>query len=291
MDSLNNIKRIIIIAGPARSGTSILGKILGSCKKTEYWYEPEIINYIFNMYGKISKEIWKKLFERYLLGNLLNLVTGRSINLRKGENSSIRSYKTESEIKEKHKFNLSGTKLQDYLKKNEINFVIKSPSIELSKYSENNSKIKIINTKRNHFEIINSIIKRKWFRNKNYLKLFWPAIKINNAMYPYWMKKKYAKFWSKANESTKSAIYLLCSYDELAKTKNLIHLNYNDLINKPNKSIKILLRKLGLKPTNKTKEILSSIKKPVSQLYFNENKIISNIDPIILKKLINFKFN
>lgn len=291
MDTLKNIKKIIIIAGPARSGTSILGKILGSCKKTEYWYEPDIINYIFNIYGKISKDIWKKLFERYLLGNLLNILTGRSINLRNGENSSIRSFKLNSNIREKHNLKLSATKLQKYLKKNKINFVIKSPSIELSNYSNENSKIKIVNTKRNHFEVINSIIKKKWFRKKNYLNLFSPAKKINSKMYPFWMKKKYVKFWTRANETTRGAIYLLCSYEELAKTKNLINLRYDNLIKNPSKSIKILLKKLGLKPTNKTTQILSNIKIPKSKLYFDEKKIISNIDPKILKKLQKFNFN
>ena len=59
MNDLRHLKKIIIIAGPARSGTSILGKILGSCKNTEYWYEPETFQYISTLYNKISKKFGK----------------------------------------------------------------------------------------------------------------------------------------------------------------------------------------------------------------------------------------
>ena len=67
--NLKVLKNIIIISGPARSGTSILGKVLGSCKSTEYCYEPETLIYIASICKKISKKIWRTLYNRYLTEN------------------------------------------------------------------------------------------------------------------------------------------------------------------------------------------------------------------------------
>ena len=78
--------KVIIISGAARSGTSILGKILGSCKKVEYLYEPETFNYLSFLRNKVENKVWKNLIERYLTENFLRLVNGRSLNFRNGEN-------------------------------------------------------------------------------------------------------------------------------------------------------------------------------------------------------------
>tara|TARA_B100001250_G_C19815536_1_gene798113 strand:- start:5214 stop:6080 length:867 start_codon:yes stop_codon:yes gene_type:complete len=285
MHNIKYLKNVVIITGPARSGTSILGKILASCNKTEYWYEPETFQYIATIYNKISKEIWHKLYSRYVTENLLRLITGRSINLKKNENSSISSYKSQKEINSKLKNNLSELDLENFIKKNKIRLVIKSPNLELKQLAKVFTKYKIVFTIRDHYEVINSIIKRNWFKGQNYLKTFLPPVKIMNKYYPIWMKKKYLKYWRGSNEETKCAIYILCCYEEVKNLKGVIYYNYEDSINFPKKTASRLIKKLGLKFSKKTIQILKKIKQPKSNIKLKKNLIRNKINPKVLKLL------
>ena len=285
MNDLKYLQDVVIITGPARSGTSILGKILASCNKTEYWYEPETFQYIATIYNKISKEVWHKLYSRYVTENLLRLITGRSINLKKNENSSISSYKSQKEINSKLKNNLSELDLENFIKKNQIRLVIKSPNLELKQLVKIFTKYKIVFTIRDHYEVINSIIKRNWFKGRNYLKTFLPPVKIMNKYYPIWMKKKYLKYWSGSNEETKCAIYILCCYEEVKNLKGVIYYNYEDSINFPKKTASRLIKKLGLKFSKKTIQILKKIKQPKSNINLKKNLIRGKINPKVLKLL------
>lgn len=283
MNDIKYLKKVILIVGPARSGTSILGKVLASCHKTEYWYEPETLQYIATIYNKIPKNIWHKLYQRYLSENLLRLITGRSINLKKNENSSILSFKSSREIKSKLKNNLSEMDLKNYIKKNKTCFIIKSPNLELKSLAKLFPKYKIVFTIRDHYEVINSILKRKWFKNKNYLKTFLPSIKIDNKYYPIWMKKKYLKYWKRSNQETKCAIYILCCYDEVKNLKNVFFFNYQDSIDNPLKSAKLIAKKLNLKFSDKTFQILKKIKTPKSNLKIKKDLIKRRINNKILR--------
>lgn len=288
--NLKVLKNIIIISGPARSGTSILGKVLGSCKSTEYCYEPETLIYIASICKKISKKIWRTLYNRYLTENLLRIITGRSINLKDNENSSINSFKSKKEIKEKLKSNLSEIDLEEYVKRKKISFIIKSPNLKIKNLATEYPQQKIVVIQRNHYEIINSILKKKWFQKKNYLKTFQPTIKIKNNYYPSWMHKKFIKFWRESNEQTKCAIYLLCCYEDIKHIKNIFYFNYKNFIYNPQKTTNIFLKKLGLNSSDKTVKILRKVRPPRSLNNFSENKIKKNINTEILARLEKYNF-
>jgi len=277
--------KVIIISGAARSGTSLLGKILGSCKKVEYLYEPETFNYLSFLKNKIEKKVWKTLIERYLTENFLRLINGRSLNFRKDENSSITTIKSYREINSKFLKEISELDFYDYINKNKISLLIKSPNLELGAFNKGFPNFKVIIINRNPYQVINSLINKNWFKKKNYLKTFLPSIKIKGSFYPIFMKKKYIDLWNNSNEYTKCAIYLLCCEDEIKKIKKKITIKYDDLIKNPKKTIKILLKRLGLVKTEKTYKILNNIKFSKTARKVNISSIRKNIPDKILKKL------
>lgn len=279
------MKNIIIISGAARSGTSILGKIIGSCNKVEYFYEPETFLYLSYIKNKISKKIWKTLIKRNLEENLLSLINGRSLNYRKNENSSITSIKSPNEIKKKFQNEVSELNLNNYIKQNKIKLLIKSPNIKVSSFHKEFSNYKLVVITRNPYHIINSLIKRNWFKNKNYLKTFLPSIKISNSLYPIWMKKKYVKLWKKSNEFTKCAIYLLCCKEEMKAVKNKIIINYDELVKNPHNVVNSLIKKLNLTKTQVTNKLLKGIKITKSAINTNESLIRKKIPSKILKQI------
>ncbi len=64
------LRNTIWITGCARSGTTILGKILSSLKGVEYAYEPEALLGLLPLVHNIEKKYWNHIFESYLIEDL-----------------------------------------------------------------------------------------------------------------------------------------------------------------------------------------------------------------------------
>ena len=282
-------KKVIWVSGNPRSGTSLLGKILASCKSCEYSFEPELLPYILSLNDTLKKQKWKELYEGYIEEELFfNILVGRKINFREKEDSSIRVIKSKRDIKKKLLIKLSRVDLAKYLKKNKINFIIKFPAIDIKRIISLYPQNKNVLIKRNIYSVISSLFKKKWFRNeKNIIESFLPHKNINSKKYPYWFDKKYLKIWKKSNEMTKCAIFVLVSENYYHKIKNYSLIEYEELISNPNKSIKRLTKKLDLQMTKNTLKILKTVKKSSKKI--NINLIKDQIAPEILKKLKKYE--
>ena len=287
MKSPAKIYKIMLVSGTARSGTSLLGKIIGSCKKIEYLYEPETFNYLSYISDKVKKDIWINLIERHLVENFLNLINGRTYNFRKNENSSINDMKLMKEIKHKFSKEVSTLDFDNYVKRNQISFLIKSPNLQLNKIAKNFPNFKMIIIKRNPFQVINSLINKKWFKGKNYLKTFLPSVKIKGKFYPIWMRNKYINLWHNSNEYTKCAIYLSCTNEQIKEIKKKIVVDYDELIEKPKSTINILLKRLNLKKTKKTHQIIKNIKLSKTAKNINMSYFKKKISQDLLKSIQN----
>ena len=82
----------------------------------------------------------------------------------------------------------------------------------------------------------------------------------------------------------------MCCYEDLRNLNNIFYINYKNFIFNPYKTTKPFLKKIGLKPSNKTLEILKKVKPPKSINKLKSDKIKNTIDPEILKKLEKYTF-
>lgn len=83
---------IFWITGPARSGTSLLGNIPSTLKKTEYFFEPELLYSLLPVMKSVPKNQWQLIYETYLSEELFfNRITGRKLNFRKKDISYIKN--------------------------------------------------------------------------------------------------------------------------------------------------------------------------------------------------------
>ena len=282
-------KKVIWVSGNPRSGTSLLGKILASCKGCEYSFEPELLPYIINLKDHLNRHKWKEIYQGYIEEELFfNLLVGRKINFRKKEDSSIQVLKSNKEINKKLLTNLSRVYFSKYLKRNKINFIIKFPAIDINKVISCYPKNKNVLIRRNIYSVISSLVKKKWFSNqKNLIDSFLPHKIIGSRKYPYWFDKKYLKIWKKSNEITRCAIFVLVSENYYHKLKKNILINYEDLVSNPIESIKELTKKMNLRMTKNTFQILNTVKRKTQKI--NVKHIKDSIHPEILKKLKKYE--
>lgn len=277
----NQIDRnIIFLCGIARSGTSIIGNILASMKGVEYFFEPETLRSLLFLRNKINLKSWNLIFETYLYQDLIkNRLNARNINFNKRDLSYYFKTKNFSNIKWRIKNNFD---IHKSIKKRYFNKIIfKLPDsidefIEISKIYK---KFNFIFVTRNPVEVVNSILKKKWFSSK--INRTFPLIEHKKKYYPYSIKKKNYNNWNKLNHFEKCAFYVI-EKNKLIKRniKNFNILNYDNLLKNPDKFTKELGKKYSLKFTKKTKSLLKTVKKKKT-----ETKIIKKQ----LKKKINTK--
>ena len=251
-------KKILWIIGLERSGTTVLGNLLGSCKNVEYLYEPDTLYPILHLKNKISHDKWKMLFECYFYNDLLrNRINNRQINLNKTDDSYYFNYKNKLQLNKK---------TFDIFKKNKniprSKIIIKVPGLidEIINLKKLYKDFQFIVIERPSSEIVNSIINKAWFKN-NYDNRHFPYIKKGNKIYPFWLAKKYYKIWNTFNEYEKAAFYVIEYKKKIKKLKNLFNLKYNQLIDNPKIILKKISKKFNLSPTDKTINLIKKIKK------------------------------
>ena len=206
------------ITGSARSGTTILGKILSTLKGVEYAFEPEIFYSLIPLIHNVEKKYWTNIYETYLIEDLFcNLFLGRKINLKKNDDSSIYNSLNKKQINQKLHISLRRKEFDSFLKKNKKMLIIKIPDlarslVKLQNYYPQN---KFIVIQRNKSDIISSIIKKGWFKKGN---IHTPEI-YNNK---YWLEPKLYRSWINANENIKANIYVDMIEKNLKKLKKKI---------------------------------------------------------------------
>jgi hypothetical protein len=98
----SKVNNSILITGSARSGTSIMGKIIHSLKNVEYVFEPPTLVSLFSVIHEMDEKHWSLLFQTYLYEEfLINAIAGRNLNFNTNDDSCIYNTKPRNEIEER----------------------------------------------------------------------------------------------------------------------------------------------------------------------------------------------
>ena len=233
--NINNIvDNTVWITGSARSGTSILGKILSTLKGVEYAFEPEYLFYILPQ---------------------IHMCLGRRANFKKNEDSFIGNSLSPKNIKKKLKINISRSDFETYLDKNKKKLLIKIPDVSrhlvlLAKYYPKN---KFIIISRNNNSIANSLLKKGWFKDRNNLPWIYNSPDI--------LGKNIYKKWLQLDEKERIKLYIKQMDNNFIKIKNKYIVKYENLTKNPNREINKICNFLKLRKTNKTIDIIKTVRK------------------------------
>ncbi len=265
-----NINRNTLwITGTGRSGTTIIGKILASFKNTQYFYEPDFLPSLLYLSDKIKKNHFNHLFENYFYIDLIkNGLNNRRINLNKRDDSYFFNSKNKSDLKIKRNFDIFNSKKGKVPK-----VIIKLPDfVEQILKLKDFFNFKIIYVDRDPLEVINSMIKKKWW-SKNLNRTF-PVIEFKKEFYPWWLKRSQYNEWKNLNEYERCALYIIRIKKSLKNNQKIKIINYADLISDPNKFVKNLSIITRLSPSSKTFSLIKKIKKrKKTNLEFIKKKI------------------
>lgn len=264
--------RVLIISGVGRSGTTILGKVLGSCKNTCYFFEPAIMKYIPSgmkllhdnslRHFFINSVFLPTLFEDYILP----AIQGRNININKKDWSYYGNYQTNSDLCKRFKLNRRLQALE-YIEQTEPYFIFKCNEAQYlyDIYNDIFEDVKILHINRNMIHVIGSMMKRGWFVDD-----YQPIDIVNDDGMPCYVDNNLTDKWKNWNPETRAAYvwkrlnkighdFYDITDDEDNEEDNIRFIHYKELRKYPHNTLNNIFEWCGLKPTELTKSHIQSI--------------------------------
>lgn len=267
----DKVRQSVLITGSARSGTSIFGKLLGSLETMEYFFEPPTVTSLFCSLSEISAAQARFLFDTYVYEDLLvGALSGRTINLRSQDDSSIHHTKTQEQISQRminpaRKRNLDTRKANITIKI--PNFVYRLPEI-MACFQLQTYFILIREPK----TTISSLVHRGWFSDGT-LKagdVIWPNRYDTAIPAPHWVPQERLVEWDAMTEADRAALYYMvqtCLPEILPLQAKVI--DYQQLISQPRAVLQMIAGQMGLPFGPCTDALLGDVKVQESTASFD----------------------
>ena len=261
ISNVNNIiNNSIIIFSTARSGSTLLGKIMGSMKNCEYCHEPKFLSYIMSNIDNYKKTEFKNLFDCFVYEDFITeTLAGRAINTNRNDDSSIFNFK-EIQIIKRRLIKTNPKILTTKESKNSIPILkILHSSANIEKFLKIKKDIRVVKLIRNPHDLISSLLKKRWLSNYN-LKYFYNVFslrEINNIKIPYWYKGS-STSWYEMKEIDRCFYYYL-NLNSYNPNKKILLIDYDNFIRSKTNREKVF-KYLNLIKTSKTESILKSLR-------------------------------
>lgn len=281
----------IVISGSARSGTTIVGKIIHSFDNVEYAFEPPLLYSLFPLISELNKDHWKLLYETYLYEEfLMSALSGRGINCNLKDDSSI--YKVKPEKLVNDRLNKSLRKIDGEKLATKSRIVYKMPDVvpfllRLKEYYPGTTVLIVL---RKAVYVFNSLLEKGWFSDKTLREenLVWPNRSLNGMRIPFWVAPGDDKAWCEMDEMHRIAYYYITVNKPVGKIPGCITVKYDDLIEDPLRTAKLLAKKLKLHFGEKTLEILDTVKRTQKNRHMT---ILEKLKPQIRKQIEHYSSN
>lgn len=247
--------RVVIITGVGRSGTSILGKLLGSMQPSHFLYEPAILKL---MPGD-REALRAILFEDYFLP----LMQGRNTNFNALEDSYIGNYiaSPPNELtKEIHSRWIQFSHRSNAIKhlQEQGTFIIKMTEFVLWQIAKDTFPgATVISIIRNGNDVINSSIAHGWFQD-DYQPIDW----ITGLGAPWFVAEDGQKEWAAWNPYTcAAAVWRSCiENNRIDNIDQGLKLRYEYLLDNPDDYIDAFQARFELTKTELTDKHIEDIK-------------------------------
>lgn len=296
-----SVANATMIGGCGRSGTSILGHLIGSFKDTAYFYDPPLFHKLIYQIREMPEESFKTILETDLFNALLNRLAGRTLNFNSHDLTYIGNYLDQQTIDQRLAKSHSRTALLKQVPNHTI--CIKCTDLifafaELKKYYPTIKGIFII---RDFQEAVNSLVKKEWFTKEN----LHPAAPLplidfkvtEDLRYPRWVLAADYEFWQQANVYERSAYYYVRANETLlAEDFPAAHLlSYQQLLEAPRavaKKIATYVNRVdGPKTTGVIEHIQPQAKERMDILPFIREESLKNRLLAINEKMTMFNHN
>ncbi len=283
----------VLITGAPRSGTTLLGKLIGSLARLEYQFEPPSLRMIASAYvaGELPLQLARQLLTVYLSEDmLLDSVHGRGVNLRPRDDSQIFFRMEWAELNERWQRIDNRADAISYAQELGLRLAVKMPNLldSLTLMRETLPGMKAVFSVRDGADVVRSILRKGWVENNGLESNLWPyAANIDGVNVPYWVPEEYIKRWPSMNPASRACL-MWCWYAErgLAErsASDVYEVRYETLLTDAWPVVEELAAHLGHEPTFHTQRWVESICIPSSRNDTNRRSFAADTDADILAR-------
>lgn len=247
--------RTIIITGVGRSGTTILGKLIGSMERTAYLFEPAIMKYCLPncTTGFDIRAFLGTLFEDYFLP----IVQARALNYCTDDDSWIRHYWSGEQIVKAISLRRRSEAVE-WARKSGLRFIIKTNELEMSCRDLNDvfPGVKVVHIIRNGNDVIHSALKKGWYTDGYMKESCLERVDRGTPLFIGFPESIERIRWIGYNQTTRIA----CVWRSLVTRDADLSFKYEDLAYCPEVIVDWTTKNLGLTRTMLTIKHLADIK-------------------------------
>ena len=262
MDADAKVANAIAICGITRSGTTMMGKLVHSCRGVEYAFEPEILVRLMLLAGGIPRDSWRILYETILHEQILmESIAGRGLNFNANDDSYIFSAKSLQEIAER--FSCGKNRYKHLAARvTQATIAYKLPNIlsNLPYLQTLYPKTRVVVMLRHPDAVVLSLKRKGWFKRDVPLYRETGLLKrVEGHVIPAVVDDSMVAAWAKASESDRCYLLYMHNYDALRFIQSPFIVDYDRFVNAPKTLFHRLIGQLGLQPGDNTARILERI--------------------------------
>lgn len=269
------VGKSILITGVARSGTTIMGTLVHSLESIELLFEPPLLYGLFPLLGEMDPDMWKFLYETYLLEDfLMDSLAGRRVNFNRNDDSAVQKVKSLQELDTRLDSRYRRLDLFREALNHRIAYKMPDMLPQLDVLASYYPNMQVIIMFREPEAVVDSIMKKGWFssnaRTSDVIQGPWLQL---GPDVPFWVEN--TTEWQQASEIEKAYIYwirqneALVSLDKSYVLQNGIFesmdkgrycvINYDDFVLHTEAEFQKVVDFLGAKPTSITSDLLKTV--------------------------------
>lgn len=254
--------KTLLLAGSARSGSSILYRLLASHERVEAQYEPrplyDLVGYIDQIEGKPFKYLWDS-YLRFEVG--AQNLAGRALNLNEADVSSAHFFITRTEIERRLAQSIGEKELLQNL--NDITLLVKLVGV-VPKIAALQRVVELnwVWIGRHPAAILASLMSKGWFSDEMVFSGQFPATFYGNLPGPFWLDTQHVENFFSRSELDRCVLYITAMQNlESAPGADLM-VDYSRLCNKPANVLSAIEARLKLKTGPMTEHVVESLSPP-----------------------------
>lgn len=266
-----NTRNAIVITGAARSGTSLLGKLVSTLEGVDYHFEPTmvwVLSALLSMKA-LSPEVAAVLLQLYLHEDLLvESAHGRKANLRPGDDSLVLNSIHWAELLSRWQAVSNRNDAIRYISDKQLQLAFKTPSVidAVPFFEAALPESKFLIIMRDGRDVVKSTLEKQWLSDEGLKDNYWPYKRVDGIMAPHLVEDSRVSDWATMNEATR-ACYLWRRDAEFALQVrdsglgNRLHIiSYEDLRRNPGAIMDEIAEFLSTKVTDLTKLGILSVR-------------------------------
>jgi hypothetical protein len=282
-------KKILFVDGLSGAGKSLVGPLITSMQKSEYWVYDHLFEEILVLLvnNKIDLNSAKSLLRIHADMNIYNLAIGRNVNFRPNDHSGVFYGMMQKEFSKRLKIKDGDYIIKKILRKKLWLPIMSHNILIYSNYLNklfSDREIFFISISRNPAKLICDYYDVNWESkiNNNVRELFL-TYKKKSGIYPWFLSSSHNN--KSFIESYSEFVLNYHSYQKKLKLNHYL-INFENFIQKPEKDLENLKKILGSQ-TITTKKILRSFNLPRDKENYSIKDCLSKIDKIIRNKKLN----